>query len=235
MKRKMNRKVRIALNLLLIPVLAAVCYVLDGCPPLTPEMAFRRAEQAHLVGPGEILGTEEIGYDCYDRLIIADAGDGVILYLYGTQSDRTCLGYREKEASSTLMTAPDTPGYLGRANEVQLPIVLFDHAPRAGRAEIEFTLTANYNGENFEKTYLLEADRTNPGYFLFTLDARAESAWGLEAEGAALHTFVLISANLEKFPETTIPATVRYYDSSGALLSEELIRVHTEAAIAHNE
>ena len=230
MKKTISKQKRIACNAALIVLILWALDFFTGSAFLWPEYQFRREERGNLLGPSEILGTEQVAHDCYNTLIVADAGEGVILWLSGEDIDRTQLIYREKYTDPLLVAAPGSLGY-SFADEIHVPLVLFDSEPRAAQAEIRFTVDIVHDGEEFEKGYVLTSERTARGYFLFTLDAVAQGTQGLGAEGAAVSRFVNISANRETYPKYRYPVQVRFYDILGNLIGEETVDIRSAASI----
>lgn len=197
---------------------------------LIPEHQFRREERGNLVGPSTILGKEEIDLGPFQRMIIAETEKTVILWLYGEDIGRTQFICRNKYDDNMLIAPPGTGGYSLVTTEIHLPIVLFDSTPRAARAEIEFTLKEIWDGQDFEKTYQLEAQRNPNGYFLFTLDAVGQ--WpSLGAEGAALNTLTNISSNRDTYVSRSIPVKIRFYDTAGTLIASDTVTIVSEAAL----
>lgn len=230
MKKTISKQKRILCNLLLILAALLLMEFLTSNYLKIPVLQFRREERGNLLGPSRILGTEEIRHRPYDHMIIADDGDGVILWLWGEDLDRTQLVYREKYTDPLLLAAPGNMSF-GFESEIHAPIVLFDRKPKAARAEIEFTVDIDYNGKEYITTYVLESERTAQGYFLFTLDLEASGALGLGGEGAAVSRFVNISANRETYPDYCYPVQVRFYDILGNLIGEETTEVRSAAAV----
>lgn len=230
MKKSISKQKRIVCNLLLILVALLLIEFLTSNFLKIPVLQFRREERGNLLGPSRILGIEEIRHRPYDHMIIADDGDGVILWLWGEDLDRSQLIYREKYTDPMLLAAPGNMSF-GIETEIHAPIVLFDDEPKAARAEIEFTVDINYNGKEYITTYVLESERTAQGYFLFTLDMEASGALGLGGEGAAFSRFVNISANWETYPKYHYPVQVRFYDILGNLIGEETIEIRPAAAL----
>ena len=197
---------------------------------LIPEIQFRREERGNLVGPSAILGREEIDLGPFQGMIIAQTDEIVILWLYGEDIGRTQYICRNKYDDNILIAPPGTGGFVFLTDELHLPMVLFDSVPKAARAEIVFTLREMYDEKDFEKTYLLEAQRSRQGYFLFTLDA--EGQWpGLGAEGAALNTLTNISSNQDTYISRSVPVEIRFYDITGALIESDTITIVSEAAL----
>lgn len=210
-------------------------YVFSGCPAFTVEEQYRRAEKANLVGPAEILGTVELkdAYSVYDRLLLADDGEGVIMYLYRADDiSNHRLVYREKMGEVTVPAAPSNDVFWWGRKEIEVPVLVFDSCPAAVRAELELELGCEFNGEEFQKTYSLESYREKQGYFLFSI--RASASYELGAEGCALSTLAQVSGHdFASYVETAIPATVRLYDEAGAKVYEKSLYIRSVAGEAH--
>lgn len=236
------RWVRIIVNLFLIAALLVLFYVLNGSPDANLIQAFRREEARNLIGPGNILGTvsvdERVGYD---RLLLAETDDGVMLYCYndgnfsllGKRRRSTLEGtmvYREKGEFVTVMAAPWYYMH-GFYDGAALPVILFDGCPRAVRAELDLYLNADNLGLG-ESTWNVEARRESNGYFLFELMAVSEDPIQFEVDAAAI-------ANLGKMFESGagfadgFPATARLYDRADNLILEEDFTIHSEGSAAH--
>lgn len=226
---------RFLLNLLVIAILIFAMYTFLSAPPFTTEIQYRRVEKANLIGPAEILGMESVDFSDYDRILVADDGAGAILYAESTE--RLCepeLIYREKTGSITILTAPDPAPYSITDTMRYATIFAFDDCPEAVRAELTLTLKADYRGEAFEKTYTLESDRTNTGYFKFLL--RCMNLEGLGAESYAIQILSSITGYVGRYHmDTVLPATVRLYDSNDQLICEENISLRAVEAEAHIE
>lgn len=225
MKKTVSKKVRVIRNILLILLVLSVAQFFSGMPYPMLELQFRMEERAKLIGPSEILGMEEIDFSWCDRMIVAETDEGVILWISGQEYDRSYLGYRKKGDGSLLMVPPGALGFMASTDEVCVPLVLFDEQPRATRAEIQFTLSEIVNGEAFEKTYELSADRAVRGYFLFTLTAGADDSPWIQPEGATLQIFANFASNLAQNPDYNVPVQVRFYDSRDTLIAEESVFV----------
>ena len=230
MKRTPSKKLRLLRNLLILIALVGLMDFLIADFFLIPEHQFRREERGNLVGPSAILGKEEIDLGPFQGMIVAKTEKTVVLWLYGEDTGRTQFICRDKYNDHMLIAPPGTGGYSLVTDEIHLPLVLFDSTPKANRAELEFTLTEWFDGVDFEKTYHLEAQRNQHGYFLFTLDA--EGQWpGLGAEGAALNTLTNISSNRDTYISRSIPVVIRYYDITGALIETDTITIVSEATL----
>lgn len=232
MKRTLSKKKRILRNLLLLVLLVGLMDFLIADAFLIPENQFRREERGNLVGPSTILGKEEIDHSYCHGMIVADAGDGVILWLYGRDIGRTHFTYREKYGENMILAGPGSFGFMYVTDTLHLPIVLFDNVPKAARAELDFTLSIDYNDVPFEKSYHLEAERTAQGYFHFTLEAEGESERGdLGAEGAAINRFAYISTSESDYIDISIPVDIRFYDLTGQLIGSDTVYVRSGAAL----
>lgn len=209
-------KFRACTNIALICLCALLIYIFVGAPAITPRQAFRRAERAQLVGPAEILEELHVGGYPYNRLILADDGDGVILFTYNRWNRAaTELLYAEKTGDMTLAAAPDQTFY-PKENHAAVALILYHEGSRAVRAELDLTLTADYEGETHEKTYSLQSLMSLDRCFLFSIEAHSQSALG--AEGQLL-------LQLQNGSRNTIPATVRLYDADDNLIREETVLI----------
>ena len=230
MKRTLTKKQRLLRNLMVLALLVGLMDFLIADFFLMPENQFRREERGNLVGPSTILGQEEIDLGPFQDMILAETEECVILWLYSEDIGRTQFICRDKYDENMLIAPPGVGGFVFLTDELHLPIVLFDQVPKAVRAEISFTLREFYDEKDFEKSYLLEAQRSTRGYFLFTLDA--EGQWpGLGAEGVALTTLANISSNRDTYVSRSIPVEVRFYDITGALIETDTITIVSEAAL----
>lgn len=232
MKATKSKKYRILRNLLISFLLIVLIDFLIADAFLIPENEFRREERGNLVGPSTILGKEAIDHSHCHGMIVADAGDGVVLWLYGKDIGRTYFSYREKYEENMIVAAPGSFGFMFVTDTLQLPIVLFDNVPKAAEATLDFTLTTNYNGEDFSKHYHLETKRTAQGYFLFTLETAADNERGdLGAEGAAINRFAYISTGESKYADLAIPVDIRFYDLIGQLIETDTVYVRSDATV----
>lgn len=225
MKKVTSNKARALRNVFLLLLLTFAVDFFSGLPIPIPEIQFRKEERAHLVGPGDILGIEEIDFSHYETMIAAETEEGVILWVSGKDLNRSDLVYKEKNGGDMLLAAPGYLGYMTVADEVHLPLVLFDQHPRAVRAELRFTLREIVNGEEFEKTYFLSADREKSGYFLFTLNAESDWPEGSDAERLTLQIFANIASGQDKQLYYNVPIQMWFYNSRNELIAEETIAI----------
>lgn len=236
MKRMLSKKALIFRNILILMLLVGLMDFLIADVFLIPENQFRREEQGNMLGPSIILGKERIDHSYCHGMIVADTGDGVILWMYGKDIGHTFFTYRDKYAENTIVAAPGSHGFLYVTDTLHLPIVLFDNVPKAVRAELDFTLNVIYNEVEFEKSYHLESKRTAQGYFHFTLEAEADNERGdLGAEGAAINRFAYISTSESDYIDLSIPVEIRFYDLTGRLIETDTVHVRSAAAIYAEE
>lgn len=229
--RKLPAKFWVIWNILCILLCLLLIYAFAGGPVFSIRQAFRRAEKANFVGPSKILAVEQMEGMDYDRLVLADAGEGVILYAYdGIESENSDFIYLEKAGDMTVAAAPGDD-LLWYQTQVSLPVFLFVNNSHAVRAEMDLTLHGHYMGETFEKTYFLESQRENQGYFRFSLNVRKGGSLG--AEGYALYTLRNITGySMADTSDIAFPATVRLYDEIGQMILEENIVICSAAAKA---
>ena len=216
---------------------AMAIYAFLGAPTTSLERQFRRAERAHMVGPGKILGTVALEADLgsYQSMLVAEDSEGVILYCYDhLRYDPPELVYREKTGDITVLCAPYPNENREQQTTAYLPVLVFADDPQAARAELELTLAVSYRGMDFEKTYRLEASREYEGFFLFRIVSH--DARGLGLEGTALQRFAMISGyHSGTYSQLEIPATVRLYGEDGTLLAEKETLVRSVPALAGEE
>ena len=247
------RKIRVFANLLAILLVIFILYVLMDCPPFTQEQKFRRMEKAELVGPSEILhimDTKDLGYQ---HLLVADDGDGVILYGFSDNRwDDGRLVYRRKQGPVTVLSAPNFGRMLAYADEIDLPVFVFHEYPNAVRAELELEFGAGLDyaqvyweqedvviESSYEKTWYLESDENHGGVFVFNIHAEPDGAleeqYGMElwhplgSEGYAMEIFSAMTDTAQAHYTYYVPATVRFYNRNDALIAEEHLNIRSVA------
>ena len=198
-------------------------------------MQYRREEKANLVGPARILDDIPLTGSSYDRLLLADDGDGIIFYVYHQDNiDSGYLIYRKKPGELTVLAAPTIDLYGPLYKKISLPVMLFDTHPQAVYAELDLELSSEYANQAFRKSYHLTSNREKEGYFLFTLEA--ESSYKMGAEGEALGIFSQLSHPFysSSCVKVAFPATVRLFDDKGQLILEQTITLRSPAGEAHS-
>lgn len=230
--KQSSKKLRFLLYILVIVTLITAIYTFVSAPSFTSEILYRRYEKANLVGPAEILGIFERDFSVYDRFLLADTGDGVVIFAESLQTQEAPeFIYRDKTGPVTVLAAPDPSPLNPDASEKRMTVFAFDSCPDAVSARLELTLAAQINGIPFEKTYVLDAERQIPGVFCF--DLHTLSRFGLGAEAYALQILSLVSGYCgSNYYGIEFPATVSFYDAQGNLLAQESTVVSSPATQA---
>lgn len=244
--KKFPRPVKVLFYLFNIILWGFFLYIFIGAPPLTDTHRYRRAERENLVGPAKVLDILELKQareNSYDRLLLADNGEAIVMYVWHTQETHLeQLVYRNKMGDVTIYAAPGCHWFNNWefAEEVELPILLFDNFPRAVHAEIDFTLQADrQNDFTFSKDYSLEADRVSDGYFCFYIQSSDISSTDDNCEGAVLASLSQLTDgyhySLSFSDYTEIPVSVRLYDNSGNLIHNGNVTIRSEKTESHYE
>ncbi len=184
-------------------------------------------ERACLVGPGEILGIEEVDFSYYDHLLIAEDQEGVILYAYDSKVwyRNEQLSYREKTGDIMVLAGPAHAGSLNRHWDFELPIVIFGMPAQVTQAKVEIIT-------DWLQNYVVECVRTNPGYLFGTI-----SHAGRE-DGQGEIYFVqqlsdLSSSQSGSMDMTVIPIHISMYDEEDRLVGEETVELYSVAYESH--
>lgn len=209
-KRRIPRPVKTLLWLLAGLAALLAFYIAIGRPSLTVQMAFRRAEHARLVGPGQILAEVELEGDI--RLIVGKTKYNYELFACDpAQVDFCELRCYAVTGDMALFTVPmGRPRYgtsYGTSYSQPLELILFDREARAVRAELSFV--------QGERSYTAQAGRAEEGFFLFAL-------WPDSAE-AASELDLLADAAGSYHGADPLPVQVRLYDGQDNLLREETL------------
>ena len=246
------RKIRVFINIICIILLISAAYILLGCPALTPTQAFRRVEKTNLVGPAEIIEIVDLPNGLYDHVLVADDGDGLVLFLYNDFDFRWLSDflYREKSDGITVVPVPNHTLFGADLYELDMPILVFHDHPGAVRAELELVIDegmgvrenqweegGEVHVEYFEKTYRMEAASDIDGYFRFDLHTESEDwyvdeygqNWGtpLDNEGWALQTLCRMITEFRAYLQEYATATVRLYDADDNLITEETVIIRS--------
>lgn len=204
-RRKRLRKTLVYFLVLAVSVIAI--YYLSGGKSLNAEMAFRRQEKQNMVGPAQIMDVLDYEEDRYDHLLIGQSQYGYTFFEWNDQNpDDGVLNYQPKQEGATLYCTK----YSYNAMDYQqayLPIFAFsDHY--AARAKL--TLTTNMDGEAIQ--YVLEAQRSEAGYFLFrwkTDVPRGADFWQIQQ---------LITGEYNNYVlDSSAQAMLELFDSKGEL------------------
>lgn len=244
------RKIRVCLNVIAILLTLLTFFYCVGYPVLTLEQRFRRAEKAHLVGPGEIV--DHLDWSIYPQfhdILVAETENGVSFYAV-YESDELfkrynyeIFSYREKWGDLTVLAPPSMwMNWNWNEWDQSLPIYLFDENPAAIRAELDIHAVGRYQVDNdsydvCDVDFSLEADRFDEGIFRFILTVPAKQKEGL----AAAQLLTEISTTMESWPYANSQAylkepyadiTVRLYDGDGNLIVEKDLVLRTASAEA---
>ncbi len=235
------RPLRVLILFIGIITAALFTYLFRGSPAFTDEQRYRLAERANLVGPAQILDIQDIPLSknyAYNRIVIADDGDGIILYVWNTEMKRyDTLLYRKKVGDVTVYPAQISRFVydLRGSKELVLPVYAFDNFPKAVHAELDLTLRFGLNNKDYTFEYTLEAEREKAGFFSFYIHVTNPS----DAEAMALDAFSFLTGSrsysgLEM--EDGAVADIRLYDSNDMLLYEEsliILPAFVETMIEH--
>ena len=243
---KIPRKIRVFINILCILLLISAAYILLDCPALTPTQAFRRVEKSNLVGPAEIIEIIDLPNGLDDHVLVADDGEGVVLFHYSDVVYRweNYFLYREKSDGITVLPAPTHTHFGSDLYVMDLPILVFHDHPGTIWAELELVIDeglgipetkweegGEVHTEYFKKTYRMEAVNYIDGYFRFNLHAESED-WYVDEygrqqgtplgnEGLALQTLCRMMCEFRSYLQEYVTATVRLYDAENRLITEE--------------
>ena len=222
-------KVQVAVNVLLILVMPFLLYMFVGAPALSPEHGFRRAEKENLVGPGVILGSEEISGAFADTLLVGETECGVLLYTHNHRDLNPVdpLTYWERQGDIMVRGINTILFSITPPDGDDLQMVVFDNQPQAVRAEVEAELywENRETGRQHRYRYTLTGTRKNDGYILVSYNIRWPNYQGTEPEhpeNAAIQNFTNLCGN-ESYcaPEGEFPTAVRLYDDEDRLIAEE--------------
>lgn len=225
---RLPRPLRVLILLAGIVTAAFFTYLFRGSPAFTDEQRYRLAERANLVGPAQILDIQDIPLSksyAYNRIVIADDGDGIILYVWNTELNRyDTLLYRQKVGDVTVYPAQISRFVydLRGSKEFILPVYAFDNFPEAVHAELDLTLNYGLNGTDYTFEYSLQAAREKAGFFSFYIHATNPST----AEAMALDAFSFLTGSRSYSGldlEEGAVAEIRLYDSNDMLLYEETL------------
>lgn len=222
---KIPVKIQVLVNVLLLFVFGLLLYTFLGGPTLSIEHQYRRAARASMVGPGQILGIEELGNTWFDKLIVAQTQEGVILYAgeHTNYDTINFLVYKPFVDDIMICGSPALLSNLAPPHGDPLTVILFDRYPEAVRAELDLELfyENNQTFRQYRYQYTLTGERTNPGYFRLDMDYEWKGYIGIQEhpEDAAINRFTINSRDAAyRAPEGEYPATVRLYDGQGNLI-----------------
>lgn len=236
---RIPRPVKACFFALLALFMAVVYYIALGCPT-TFRQEFRRAERAHMVGPSEIVDTLNANVCEFQKMIVGETQHGVCFFgRYGSSvSGGKHSGrwhyrffYHEKTGDITILAAPEYFGFTWDYPGYDLPVYIFTDYTQAVRAEIDLTIngthTENTNGQTvttkLSKIFTGEATLVDSGVFRYIFTSE-----DVEGSYALFHLAHISSGTyttLYNISATSVTALVRLYDETGALITEETLRI----------
>lgn len=240
------RPVRALINILAVLIVAVTFYVCIGAPTLNAEHAFRREEQANLLGPSTILFNEKVeNYPYGTNLILAETDNCLITWV---DDDWYGLNYHEKTGDITVVTAPAYWFDFGQEwFDLTLPVFVVDDHPEAVQAVLELDIQGvyvhNLNGERLEEPldhqFSLSNHREEDGFFWFRMSLpyltqydengaidRTHGADGYALDALA-DTFTNAMTVMNTQSSVSITATVRLYDEYKNLVAEKDLILRT--------
>lgn len=225
-KLQISRRLQVVINLLLIAVLIFALYIFSGCP-CSLEQFFRRMEKANHIGPGEILGIEEVRGDGAPQVVLADGGDAVTLAAIGQTSDGSYrakdLFYLKKTGDITVAVAPVNLRFDYGNKENSITIFVFDGYPQATRAQLELEVFWDDGSlPIYRNRYTLDSERETEGYFRLDLPF-AHNQYKVDPQAEAIHQLSLVWCEPYGWtlPADAYPAVVRLYDSEGNEIAQK--------------
>lgn len=228
-----SRKKKVLLYLLAVLAMSFLAYWFIGAPVLNWQHRYRRIEKAHFVGPGQILGYEGVSGSLYDAAVVARTEEGIIITTMASQLHYgEMLFYLPMTDKILVSAAPQmlTPFDIDFQDDT-LTVFVVDDYPEADRVELDLQLFWRQHPEEEEHrpVFHLSAQREKEGYF--RLDAPFENLDKNSVERKALERFSEYSRYMGwrearwLMPEGACKATVRLYDSSGSLVTEETVHL----------
>jgi hypothetical protein len=167
---RIPRKAQVAINFTLILVLLFLLYIFMGSPVLHWEQQYRRVERAHMVGPGEILGYEEVTGNLYREIVLAKTDDALIVSTVSLgDTGNDILLYLPKTDGIAVLGAPQD---LSRLNPLTtMTVFAVVDRPGAVRAELDLELYWQqflYRDPEYPVFHLDDTRKEN-GYFRFDI------------------------------------------------------------------
>lgn len=187
---------------------------------LHPVEAFRLEERRLMVGPSQILETVELDGEYYDRVILARDGNHMVVYGYHSQNgDRKSMHLYTTDQPLTAFKLPSNS-----REPVLGAVVLLDETMEAGYAEFALELENTDQSDTDIWIYRVRAQRQDGGYYLFPIDCTQNDQTLPELwQCSRLQNFLNSNAGSRLPSERLYWATIRFYDTQGALLKETQI------------
>lgn len=231
--KKIPRPVKVLFWAILALSVAGVYYIVLGCPTLSFEQAFRRAEKAYLLGPSTIVD-KLAEYEEFDCTIVGESAYGITFFgSYRDQAGYDTLSYQEKTGEVTVAVPPNTFGFSWV--HMDLPVYVFTEHSHAVRAEMDVQVTGvrtwlennTKKSRTIQETFTAEATRCEEGYFRFWLKSDDD------ASGNALWFFSSLCnigpALSDDIKQSSVSVTVRLYDADGQLIHTHALMLGANA------
>ena len=208
---------------LALVIVVFMVYITLGCPPLSSEMAFRRAERANLVGPSRILAKFHHSEYDHRNIIIAETKDSYMLFLDTSHSLNYDRFYNPTKQGESVYSFFCTYPKTGQMSVHHVPVsyrptdlILFDLEPNALRAELEFKLEYGYDGKVHTMPITVEARREYPSFFIFSLNTdNATEQW--------YRAMSDLQSLFSEYGSNKPAVTVRLYDANDHLIRTETV------------
>ena len=230
---RIPRKIRFLLYVLMILCLVFLFYIFIGAPALSWQHRYRRVERAHLIGPGQILGYEEVSGTVFSKVVVAKTAYGVIVcHIDEYAEDYGLLLHLPQKGRITVTAAPQLLAPMEFDFEMDtVTVFAVDDYPEAVRAELDLELywQQHQDEDAVRPVFYLSAQREQEGYFRF--DAPFESLGEENLQRKALELFSQYTRNYPQWrgrwivPDDAYNATVRLYNSGGQLVAEETVKL----------
>ena len=165
---KKKRLTRILLCCLVAAISIYLIYFIFRMPSFSPEMAMRRQEAKHMVGPSKIIVDEELMVGGYERFLLGETAYGYCMFEYPDRVrwwDSGGLIYIEKAEKAAFHCNSVT--LWGHGDVIEVPVFVFPESNLAETAKL--TLTAEHNGNQYEVTQTVPLEHNT--YFFFKMDA----------------------------------------------------------------
>lgn len=229
---RLSRKQKIVICLVLIVI--ALYGLISTNAPVTPMAAFRLAEKAALLDPGQILGTESATPNGQDSIIVAQNDTACITFAYEDFKSYSSddLAFRKKNSDLTFVSIKSYLNYgltdksliVNPDHTRYLPIVLFDDYPDAARAELDITLCRTDEEPQHKKLYQVTAERQSKGYFLFYLEWHSDFI----SEDREIDSLQRALADNIVVNGFEAPTVIRLYDKNDQLILEREMDIARE-------
>lgn len=228
LRDRIPRKTQVAINLVSIPILLFLLYIFLGSPVLNWQQQYRRLEKAHMVGPAEIMGYEEVSGMLYNKIVLAKTEEAIVVSTVSLgDSGNDIFQYLEKTEGIMVFGGPYDLNRL--IPSVAMTVFAVVDQPEAVRAEMELQLYWLQYPEDQPKypTFHLQAQRKEGGYFRFDIPYGEYNEEGLEYQAIELFSSWSRSAHGVHIPEDAYQASVRLYDSQNRLIVQETVNLQS--------